>query len=125
MREKDKYYVYLARFYVKEGMSEYERWHNKLGHVGSKIIQGCHIPNLKIPSRPFRCEHCIRGKMHAGEHSTKSVHRERDFKPGEYIITDLQGPYVGTTRGEKYPQIFIDVTSKKVWVDAAWLSVAA
>ena len=52
-------------------MSDYERWHNKLGHVGSKIIRLCNINNLKIPTQPFRCEYCIRGKIHSEEHSTK------------------------------------------------------
>ena len=42
---------------------------------------------------------------------------ERHLKPGEYIITDLQGPYVRTMYGEKYSQIFIDVASKRVWVE--------
>ena len=38
------------------------------------------------------------------------------MKPGEYFITDLQGPYVGNLNGHKYTQIFIDVKSKRVWV---------
>ena len=80
---------YLARFYIREGMSDMERWHNKLGHVGTKIVRTCDIPNLKIPSTPFRCESCIRGKMHSGNHSSKSTGRKTDLKPGEYIITDL------------------------------------
>ena len=29
----------LARFYVRDGMSDMEKWHNKLGHVGSKNSQ--------------------------------------------------------------------------------------
>ena len=106
----------LARFYVKEGMSDMERWHNKLGHVGTKIIKSCEIPGLKIPTSPFRCESCIRGKMHSGYHSSKSTGRVTDLKPGEYIITDLQGPYVGSINGHKYSQIFMDVASKKVWI---------
>ena len=103
----------LARIYVREGM---ERWHSKLGHVGSKIIQKCNIKNLKIPTHPFRCEHCIKGKIHEGNHSTKCTNRLTDLKPGEYIITDLQGPYVQNRDGKKYSQIFLDVVSKKVWL---------
>jgi hypothetical protein len=106
----------LARFYVKEGTTDMERWHSKLGHVGTKIIKECKIPNLKIPNTPFRCEHCIRGKMHTGNHSTKTTGRTTDLKPGEYIITDLQGPYVRDRYGNKYSQIFLDVVSKTIWV---------
>ncbi len=83
-------------------MTDIERWHNKLGHVGTKIIRQCKIEGLKIPNTPHRCEHCIRGKMHTGDHSTKSTGRVSDLKPGEYIITDLQGPYVQNIHGEKY-----------------------
>ena len=54
--------------------------------------------------------------MHSGEHSSKSTGRVTDLKPGEYIITDLQGPYVGNLNGHKYTEIFIDVASKRVWV---------
>lgn len=106
----------LARFYVKEGTTDIERWHNKLGHVGTKILAKCKIEGLKIPKTPFRCEHCIRGKMHSGDHSTKSTGKKTDLKPGEYIITDLQGPYIRTQNGERYSQIFIDIVSKRVWV---------
>ena len=60
----------LARFYVRDGMSDMERWHNKLGHLGSKIVRSCNIPGSKIPVTPFRCESCIKGKMHSGEHSS-------------------------------------------------------
>ena len=115
LKGTQKYFSNLARFYVKEGTSEIERWHNKLGHVGTKILKLC-LENLKIPSAPFRCEHCIRGKMHVGEHSTKSTGKISDLKPGEYIITDLQGPYVRSRNQEKYSQIFLDVISKRVWV---------
>ena len=38
------------------------------------------------------------------------------MKPGEYIITDLQGPYVGNINGHKYSQLLRDVKSQKVWV---------
>ena len=46
--------------------------------------------------------------MHTGNHSAKSTGKKTDLEPGEYIITDLQGPYVRDRNGEKYSQIFID-----------------
>ena len=106
----------LARFYVRGGMSDMERWHNKLGHVGSKIIRSCNIPGLKIPVTPFMCEGCIKETLHSGDHPTKSTGRGTDLKPGEYIITDLQGPYVRNLNGHKYTQLFRDVKSKRMWV---------
>ena len=116
LEDKEITICLLARFYLKEGTSEIERWHNKLGHVGTKIIKLCNISNLKIPKQIFRCEFCIKGKIHSGEHSTKSTEHKIDLKPGEYIVTDLQGPYVRNRNGEKYTQIFLDIVSRKVWV---------
>ena len=52
--------------------------------------------------------------MHIGEHSTKSTGKISDLKPGEYIITDLQGPYVRSRNQEKYSQLFFNVISKRV-----------
>ena len=54
--------------------------------------------------------------MHTGNHSAKSTGKKTDLEPGEYIITDLQGPYVRDRNGEKYSQIFIDRASGRVWV---------
>ena len=54
--------------------------------------------------------------MHVGEYSTKSTGKISDLKPGENIITDLQGPYARSRDLEKYSQIFLDVISKRVWV---------
>ena len=73
----------LAKIYLKEGVGDIERWHNKLGHVGMKILRNCSIPNLKVPNTPFRCESCIRGKMHTGNHSAKSTGKSTDRASGE------------------------------------------
>jgi len=37
------------------------------------------------------------------------------FLPGEYIITDLQGPYIKSRSGARYSQIFVDLVSRRVW----------
>jgi hypothetical protein len=103
---------FLAKFYIKEGMSDYQRWHDKLGHLGSNILRKCGIP---VPKRPFRCEACNHGKIHRLGHSSRTVQKEPVYLPGECIHTDLQGPYVRSFAGHKYSQIFIDVASRKVW----------
>ena len=84
---------FLAKFYIREGINNYRRWHDKLGHIGGKAIRKCGIRDLSIPRSPFRCEACIRGKMHKLGQSQASTGVWSDYKPGEYLITDLQGPY--------------------------------
>src|SRR5690349_17605477 len=66
-----------------------------------------------IPKNPYRCEFCIKGKMHRLGHS-KNTH-PKTYIPGECIHTDLQGPYVKTLEGYKYSQIFMDVASRRIW----------
>ena len=63
----------LAKTYVKEGLSEVERYHAKCGDVGSKYLKRA-FPALKIPKQ-YRCEFCIEGKIHKFEHYA--------CKPGE------------------------------------------
>src|SRR6185369_4221444 len=97
-------------------LSEIEAWHDKLGHIGGQALRRCHIKNLSVPKTPFRCEACIKGKMHRLPHSSKNPARENFYKPGEYILTDLQGPYTTTVAGgAKYSQIFIDLASRRIW----------
>jgi len=54
----------LAKFYVKPGISNYQRWHDKLGHLGKKILQKCNIKGLKIPKENVKCDPCVQGKIH-------------------------------------------------------------
>jgi len=106
--------AFLARFYTRENMSDLEKWHEKLGHVGMKQIRKCNIQGLKIPKKPFRCESCIKGKIHILPHK-KNKSKQSQYKTGEVLHTDLQGPYVRTLHNERYPQIFVDIVSRKVW----------
>jgi hypothetical protein len=105
--------IYLAKFYIQENISKYQRWHDKLGHVGGKIMSRCGVDGQKIPKTPFRCEFCIKGKMHRLGHGKST--QKKNFLPGESIHTDLQGPYVTTLEGYKYSQIFLDEGSRRVW----------
>ena len=106
----------LARFYVPSNVSNFERWHAKLGHPGKKILMRCRIPGLVIPKILPRCDACTKGKMHKlGPTGTPVTETREIYKPGEYIMTDLQGPYVGSRNGAKYSQIFVDLVSMRVW----------
>ena len=56
-------------------------------------------------------------KLGPASSSSSPVREGREiYKPGEYIITDLQGPYVRSRGGTQYSQIFVDLVSRRVWV---------
>ena len=70
----------LARFYVPSSLTNFQRWHAKLGHPGRKILRRCHIPGLLIPKIIPACDACTKGKMHKlGPVSSSSVSERRDF----------------------------------------------
>ena len=83
--------VSLAKSYLREGLTLYQRWHNKMGHIGAKRLRRCQIPGLTVPKQPFRCESCIIGKMHALGHSQTSTSTWSTYSPG-----DLRQPRGGT-----------------------------
>jgi hypothetical protein len=103
----------LAKFYIKQDVSPLERWHRKLGHVGSKVLRKCGIPNLAIPRTPLRCESCIKGKIHRLGHLKNAAGLRKQVLPGECRHTDHQGPYVVSMGGAKYSQIFLDLRPRK------------
>src|SRR5690606_3429857 len=88
---------FLAKFYLKEDLSPYQRWHDKLGHVGRKALKKCEIKGLKMPKVPFRCEACIQGKIHKLGRTPGGPGEIENYLPGEYIITDLR-PLGSNTR---------------------------
>lgn len=72
----------------------------------------------KIPKNIPVCDACTKGKMHnlgpSSSHSSVKELRE-NFLPGEYLMTDLQGPYVRSRTGARYSQIFVDLVSHRIW----------
>jgi hypothetical protein len=105
----------IAKTYVRSGMSPIERWHLKLGHQGYAALKKCSIPGLTIPREPFRCEACVKGKIHVLGHSKKTASQRPTYQPGECIHTDHQGPYSRAKDGSRYSQIFFDMASQKIW----------
>jgi hypothetical protein len=105
----------LAKFYVREGMSPLERWHYKCGHIGTKYLKNFNLRELRVPREPFRCEACLKGKIHRLGHKSSALAERRQYLPGEYIITDHQGPYHRSLGGHRYLQLFLDLGSRKVW----------
>ena len=89
---------------AKEGLSDLERYHAKLGDVGVKAMKRA-FPTLKIPEK-FRCEHCIDGKIHKFGHSKCASGDRTQYAPGECIHSDHSGPYTRSIGGARYSQLF-------------------
>jgi hypothetical protein len=108
---------YVARVYTDKDLSDFQKWHRRLGHFGGKKIKKCNIPGLRVPRSPQKCESCVLGKIHKLGNTGKpeSERVNPTYSPGEYIITDLQGPYTRSRGGARYNQIFLDLGSKFIW----------
>ncbi len=103
----------LAPTYIKEGLSEVERYHAKCGDVGIKYLKRA-FPSLKIPKQ-YRCEYCIEGKIHKFGHAACKPGRRTEFPPGVCIHSDHSGPYARSYGGARYSQLFLDRGSGYLW----------
>ena len=72
----------LAQTYVKQGLSDVERYHAKCGDVGIKYLKRA-FPSLKIPQ--YRCEFCIEGKIHKFGHPACKPGQRTEYSPGVCI----------------------------------------
>ena len=103
----------LAKTYVKEGLSEVERYHAKCGDMGIKYLKRA-FPSLKIPKQ-YRCEFCIEGKIHKFGHGPCKPGERTEYPPGVCIHTDHSGPYARSYGGARYSQLFMDRGSGFLW----------
>jgi hypothetical protein len=103
----------LSKTYVKEGLSQIERYHAKCGDVGIKYLKRA-FPSLSIPKK-FRCEFCIEGKIHKFGHGPCKPGRRTEYLPGVCIHTDHSGPYARSYGGSRYSQLFLDRGSGFLW----------
>ena len=55
----------LARSYPREGVSEVERWHWKLGHVNVSKLKKMNL-GINVGKKGIRCEPCLHGKIQMG-----------------------------------------------------------
>ena len=108
----------LARVYPREDMSVLEKWHTRCGHASVKALKKMGIKELqgkKIPNK-YRCEGCIKGKIHRIAHKEMHDQPKSNYKPGQCIATDLMGPYAKSIEGSKYAQLYKCATSKYRWL---------
>ena len=103
----------LSKTYVKDGLSQVERYHAKCGDVGIKYLKRA-FPSLSIPKN-FRCEFCIEGKIHKFGHGPCKPGRRTEYQPGVCIHTDHSGPYARSYGGARYSQLFMDRGSGFLW----------
>lgn len=89
--------------------------HERMGHINTKSIQATErasaASGLRIKgSEDFFCEPCIFGKQNRKPH--KSTAREKNFKPGEMIHSDVCGPInIESPKGSRYFILFKDENS--------------
>jgi hypothetical protein len=105
--------AFLAKSYIKDGLSEIDRYHAKLGDIGVKAMRKA-LPDLKIPDK-YRCVCCIEGKVHKFNHKQCGEGERTEYEPGVCIHADHSGPYVRSLGGHVYSELFIDRGSGYLW----------
>lgn len=101
-------------------MSDYTRWHQRLGHLGPQLIEKVHqvASDMKEPVRPAKdqpaCEVCVLTKK------VRVINRsspERSVEPLARVFSDFWGPYrEPAVTGDIYMLTFMDDYTRKSWV---------
>jgi hypothetical protein len=106
----------LGRSHPNPDLKEVEIWHARCGHIGFKDLKRiCDSVGVKI-SEKFKCKDCVGGKIHRQPHKFLHGMSKPEYKPGEFLFTDLMGPYAYSLGGNKYAQVFKDYGSNFRWV---------
>jgi hypothetical protein len=74
----------LNRIYIREDLDEADRWHRRCGHISMKYLRRLNLKSLagkKLPDT-FRCESCIKGKIHRLSHKEMHLQRKAIFQSG-------------------------------------------
>lgn len=96
-------------------MLDLKTWHERLGHVGSRalrdMVQNNLVDGVKLKNvDKFFCESCQFGKSH--KLPFKETTAKRNSVPGEYVHTDVCGPFQVESLGHtSYYVTFIDEAS--------------
>ena len=94
-------------------------WHLRLGHTPLKTllkmesaVEG--LPKLRKENMAL-CEGCVKGKMHL--HSHLKLKTRNQWKLGELVHTDMEGPMPTPSKsGKRYFITFIENNSGHVWL---------
>lgn len=113
--------MYTMLFKVTEQSAEVNmsttslrEWHEKLGHINKQTLKSVvdkqAVKGVKFSCRDdFFCESCQHGKAHRLEFKDSE---KQSWKPGEYIHTDVCGPFSEESiGGSRFYLLFIDEAS--------------
>lgn len=90
-----------------------QKWHERLGHINKKslkqVIASQAVQGVKLTcEKDFFCEPCQLSKAHRLKFN-KNNSKESRWKPGEFIHTDICGPFSEMSiGGARYYLLFLD-----------------
>ena len=99
-------------------LSDAELIHGRCGHIGTEYMRrATQGSKYTVPSTPHGCADCSRAKGTSHKHSRIQPEERVPKKPGEYIVSDICGPFYPSNEGIRYAEIFLDEASFYVWVE--------
>lgn len=100
-----------ATYYLTDEAKSYLGWHARLGHISSGSVMKL-LPQIR--GKDVLCPDCAKGKMVFLPHfkGNKEEMDANKHAPGEFVSSDMDGPYKQTVSGVKYVNIFLDKGSK-------------
>ena len=99
-------------------LSDADLVHGRCGHIGAEYMKrATQDTKYKIPNAPHGCADCSRAKGTSHKHNRIKPEERIPKKPGEYIVSDICGPFYPSNEGIRYAEIFLDEASFYVWVE--------
>ena len=99
-------------------LSDAELIHGRCGHVGAEYMRrATQGSNWNVPNTPHGCADCSRAKGTSHKHSRIRTDEKIPKIPGEYIVSDMCGPFFPSSEGVRYAEIFMDEGSFYVWIE--------
>lgn len=100
-------------YYNNVASRDYLCWHSRLGHMSYASLDKI-IPGLQ--GKEKLCGACAKAKIVFHPHKKTNPKNRVKLLPGEFISSDMDGPYERSPSGARYVDIFLDKASKVMHV---------
>ena len=99
-------------------LSDAELIHGRCGHIGAEYMRrATQGSKWNIPNSPHGCADCSRAKGTSHKHSRIRSDERVPKAPGEYVVSDMCGPFFPSSEGIRYAEVFMDEGSFYVWIE--------
>jgi len=103
----------VAKSYSIGEQNKYLEAHRRNAHMSAEFIKrATGLPKMKVA-----CPSCVKGKMVFHPHRSIPEERKTKWLPGEFLMSDMYGPFAPSWGGNRLSNCFMDKGSGFVWIE--------